>query len=108
MTGAIADETIQKVKGPTVMNVHERLEILSHCKYVDKIVEQKPYQVPLEDMDKWECQNYAHGDDPRIDADGSDALARYKDANRLKIFKRTEGVSTTDMTGRILSLGKYQ
>ena len=108
VAAAIADEPILRLKGPTVLNLKERLEILSHCKFIDKFVSQQKYEVPLEDLDKLECQTYAHGDDPCVDEFGNDALKTYKDAGRLKIFKRTEGVSTTDLTGRILTLGKYQ
>lgn len=59
-------------------------------------------------MDQLGCQYAAHGDDPCYDENGNDALIEFKKANRLKIFKRTEGVSTTDLTGRILTLGQYQ
>lgn len=38
VTAVIPDEVAMKVKGPTVMNSKERKEILSHCKFVDKIV----------------------------------------------------------------------
>ena len=58
-------------------------------------------------MDLNECNFYAHGDDPVVLADGSDGLTDIKAANRLKIFKRTEGISTTEMTRRILTLGEY-
>jgi len=64
--------------------------------------------VTLEVMDENSCQYFAHGDDPCFHEDGSDALKTFKDSNRLKIFKRTEGISTTEMTRRILALGEYQ
>ncbi|MBA0817099.1 hypothetical protein Gohar_001687 [Gossypium harknessii] len=44
-----------------------------------------------------------HGDDPCLLPDGSDAYALAKIAGRYKQIKRTEGVSSTDIVGRILS-----
>jgi hypothetical protein len=32
----------------------------------------------------------------------------FKKNNRFKVFKRTEGVSTTDITGKLLALAKYK
>ncbi|MBA0583590.1 hypothetical protein Gorai_014441, partial [Gossypium raimondii] len=43
-----------------------------------------------------------HGDDPCLLPDGSDAYALAKKAGRYKQIKRTEGVSSTDIVGRIL------
>ena len=108
VTGVIADECIRKIKGPTVLNLDERMEMLRHCKFVDKIQPQESYAVTFEIMDQHACQYFAHGDDPCFHEDGSDALATFKEANRLKIFKRTEGISTTEMTRRILELGQFQ
>ena len=50
------------------------------------------------------CQFYAHGDDPVFDYEGVDLTAKFKERGMFKMFKRTEGVSTTDITGRLLSL----
>lgn len=48
----------------------------------------------------------AHGDDPVFAADGSDSYGPFKEAGRFKLFKRTEGISTTDIVGRLLLLSK--
>ena len=47
-----------------------------------------------------------HGDDPCITADGKDAYATAKDRGRFKMIKRTEGVSTTDIVGRMMLMSK--
>ena len=44
-----------------------------------------------------------HGDDPCLLPDGSDAYAHAKKLGRFKMIKRTEGVSTTDIVGRMLT-----
>ncbi len=47
-----------------------------------------------------------HGDDPVFNPDGSDSYGPFKEAGRFKLLKRTEGVSTTDIVGRLLLLSK--
>jgi len=37
VAGVNSDEDILMVKGPTILNVHERSEILKHCKFVDEV-----------------------------------------------------------------------
>ena len=44
-----------------------------------------------------------HGDDPCI-VDGKDVYQAAKDLGRYKTIPRTEGVSTTDLVGRLLRL----
>jgi ethanolamine-phosphate cytidylyltransferase len=41
-----------------------------------------------------------------LSADGSDCYAAVKEVNRFKVVKRTKGVSTTDLVGRMLLLTK--
>lgn len=43
-----------------------------------------------------------HGDDPCLLPDGTDAYAVAKQLGRFKQIKRTEGVSSTDIVGRML------
>jgi ethanolamine-phosphate cytidylyltransferase len=47
-----------------------------------------------------------HGEDLTFDEDGNDSYQAVKDAGKFKLIKRTEGVSTTDIVGRILLLSK--
>lgn len=59
-----------------------------------------PYNPTIELIDRLNCQYVAHGDD---------ITATYKevqDAGRLLVIKRTEGVSTTDIVGRLLTMTK--
>ncbi|XP_021910628.1 ethanolamine-phosphate cytidylyltransferase-like [Carica papaya] len=48
------------------------------------------------------CNALRHGDDPCVLPDGTDAYALAKKAGRYKQIKRTEGVSSTDIVGRML------
>jgi ethanolamine-phosphate cytidylyltransferase len=44
----------------------------------------------------------AHGDDYSINSDGQDAFGILKRVGRCKTFKRTEGVSSTSIVGKLL------
>ena len=54
-------------------------------------------------LDRYNCQYYAHGDDPCY-VDGVDMCAELDSIGRFKQFKRTTGVSTTSITGKLLRL----
>jgi glycerol-3-phosphate cytidylyltransferase-like family protein len=48
VVGVNKDEDLLILKGPTVMNVHERTEIMRHCKFVDEIISDTEYTPDLE------------------------------------------------------------
>lgn len=50
VVGVNSDEDLCKLKGPTVMNVRERAEILRHCKFIDKVEEDMPYTPTLDTL----------------------------------------------------------
>jgi glycerol-3-phosphate cytidylyltransferase-like family protein len=70
--GINSDEDLRKLKGPTVLNVEERAEIMRHCKFIDRVEADMPYTPTLETLVNVGCNFYAHGDDPCIDINGVD------------------------------------
>lgn len=104
VVGVNSDEDLLLNKGPTILNVEERAEILRHCKFVDEVVVGTQYTPDFKLLEKLNCGFYAHGDDPVFDHEGTDLTAKFKERGMFKMFKRTEGVSTTDLTGKLLSL----
>ena len=93
-------------KGPTVLNDDERCEIFRHCKFVDEVLDRTVYTPTFETLKNAGCNYYAHGDDPCYDKDGVDITQAFREKGAFKIFKRTEGVSTTDITGKLLAIAK--
>ena len=65
-----------------------------------------PYTPSFEILENLDCGFYAHGDDPCIDHEGVDICQRFEDEGMFKLFKRTEGVSTTSITSKLLALGE--
>ncbi|XP_076458766.1 ethanolamine-phosphate cytidylyltransferase-like isoform X1 [Babylonia areolata] len=104
--GVHSDEEIAKHKGPPVYNEQERYKMVRAIKWVDQVVENAPYVTTLETLDEYNCDFCVHGDDITTTADGQDTYHLVKSAGRYKECKRTEGVSTTDLVGRMLLVTK--
>ena len=97
---------VTKNKGPPVFNEHERYKMVRGIKWVDEVVEGAPYVTQLEVLDEYGCEFCVHGDDITSTADGHDTYEIVKNAGRYKECRRTEGVSTTNLVGRMLLMTK--
>jgi ethanolamine-phosphate cytidylyltransferase len=106
VVGVVSDDEIKANKGPPVMSMDERVVMVSSVKWVDEVIEDAPYAINEEFMNKlfteYNIDYIIHGDDPCLLPDGTDAYAHAKAAGRYKQIKRTEGVSSTDIVGRML------
>lgn len=109
IVGVNSDESITQCKGPPLMNDNERLTMVEGCKFVDEVVPNCPYIMTSEYLDhifeKYDVDYVVHGDDPCI-VDGKDVYASAKRRGRYRSIPRTEGVSTTDIVGRMLMMTK--
>ncbi|KAL3877222.1 hypothetical protein ACJMK2_034959 [Sinanodonta woodiana] len=106
IVGVHSDVEIAKHKGPPVFNEQERYRMVRAIKWVDEIVENAPYVTTIETLDKYDCDYCVHGDDITTTADGTDTYHLVKKAKRYRECKRTQGVSTTALVGRMLLLTK--
>jgi ethanolamine-phosphate cytidylyltransferase len=106
VVGVHSDEEITKHKGPPVFNEEERYKMVKAIKWVDEVVENAPYVTTIETLDKYNCYFCVHGDDITLTADGVDTYHIVKSNNRYREVKRTQGVSTTDLVGRMLLMTK--
>lgn len=104
VVGVHSDAEIRRNKGPPVMNEEERYAAVRACQWADEVVEDAPYTTSLEVMDKYNCDYCVHGDDIVLNADGQDTYHLVKEAGRFKTVQRTQGVSTTQLVNRMLSL----
>ncbi|KAJ3680986.1 hypothetical protein LUZ60_015475 [Juncus effusus] len=106
VVGVVSDDEITANKGPPVTPLHERMIMVKAVKWVDEVIPDAPYAITEEFMHKlfneYSIDYIIHGDDPCLLPDGTDAYALAKKAGRYKQIKRTEGVSTTDIVGRML------
>eukprot|EP01032_Pedospumella_encystans_P010428 gene10428-12188_t len=105
VVGVNSDESIKVCKGPPVCGEKERLATVRGCKWVDEVVENVPYVMSDEYL-RWVIEKYnidyvVHGDDPCI-VDGRDCYEGAVKLGKYLTIPRTEGISTTDIVGRML------
>ena len=125
------DELTHSKKGRTVMTDLERYDAVKHCRYVDEVVRDAPWELDDEFIKKHKvhiytslnlynqvlyilfhknCMNYvvlqidfvAHDDIPYMTDDSSDVYAKLKAKGMFVATQRTEGVSTSDIVARIV------
>ncbi|XP_046895097.1 ethanolamine-phosphate cytidylyltransferase isoform X2 [Hypomesus transpacificus] len=106
IVGVHTDGEISKHKGPPVFTQAERYKMVRAIKWVDEIVEGAPYVTTLETLDKYTSDFCVHGDDITLTVDGKDTYEEVKKSGRYRECKRTQGVSTTDLVGRMLLMTK--
>uniref|UniRef100_A0A8C5C573 ethanolamine-phosphate cytidylyltransferase n=1 Tax=Gadus morhua TaxID=8049 RepID=A0A8C5C573_GADMO len=106
VVGVHTDAEISRHKGPPVFTQAERYKMVRAIKWVDEIVEGAPYVTTLQTLDQFNCDFCVHGDDITLTVDGEDTYAEVKREQRYRECKRTQGVSTTDLVGRMLLMTK--
>ncbi|TRY63050.1 hypothetical protein TCAL_10983 [Tigriopus californicus] len=106
IVGVHTDEEITLHKGPPVFNQEERYRMVRAIKWVDEVIEGAPYVTTVDTLNKHNVDFCVHGNDITMTADGIDTYQAVKDANRYKECERTQGVSTTDLVGRMLLMTK--
>uniref|UniRef100_A0A3Q4IF73 ethanolamine-phosphate cytidylyltransferase n=1 Tax=Neolamprologus brichardi TaxID=32507 RepID=A0A3Q4IF73_NEOBR len=106
IVGVHTDSEISKHKGPPVFTQEERYKMVRAIKWVDEVVQGAPYVTTLETLDKYNCDFCVHGDDITLTVDGKDTYEEVKKSGRYRECKRTQGVSTTDLVGRMLLMTK--
>ncbi|EGC40222.1 phosphoethanolamine-cytidyltransferase [Dictyostelium purpureum] len=102
VVGVHTDEEITKNKGPPVMKEQERYKAVRACKWADEVAEGAPYTLTEEFLDSQNCDFCVHGEDISVGADGKDVYEGIKKSGKFRFIKRTEGVSTTELVGRML------
>lgn len=107
IVGINSDVSITECKGPPLMNDLERMSMVESCKFVDQVVEECPYIMNQEYLDyvfdELKVDYVIHGDDPCI-VNGKDVYAAAKATGKYQSIPRTEGISTTDIVGRMLMM----
>jgi ethanolamine-phosphate cytidylyltransferase len=108
VVGIHNDEEIARNKGTPIMNDSERIAMVHACKWVDEVVLNAPYSPTIDWINRFNCMYIAHGDDIAINSEGRDAYGELKACGRFKVIKRTEGISTTSLVGKLLLMTNDQ
>lgn len=102
IVGVCSDSMLHQYKGRSVLNETERYDAVRHCRYVDEILRDGPWEYTDEFLEKYKIDFVAHDDEP-YEHDGVQDI--YADLKRKGMFvatQRTLGVSTTDIVTRIV------
>lgn len=103
LVGVCSDAVTGRMKGKTVLTERERYESVRHCRWVDEVVEDAPWVIDEEFIQKHQIDYVAHDEEPYPGRDGQeDVYAFVKSTNRFVATRRTEGISTTDIIGRVI------
>eukprot|EP00437_Effrenium_voratum_P026114 CAMPEP_0181406048 /NCGR_PEP_ID=MMETSP1110-20121109/5072_1 /TAXON_ID=174948 /ORGANISM="Symbiodinium sp., Strain CCMP421" /LENGTH=383 /DNA_ID=CAMNT_0023528451 /DNA_START=77 /DNA_END=1225 /DNA_ORIENTATION=+ len=108
VVGVHSDQEIAENKSMPVMRQEERYRLLDHIKWIDEIIYDVPYSPEIATLERAKADFCIHGDDMPVNSQGVCAYDEMRNAGRLRIIKRTEGVSTTDLIGRLLTLSRNQ
>ncbi len=78
------------------------MDAVNACRWSTKSIPYAPYVTSLPWISHYGCQYVVHGDDITSDSRGEDCYRYVKAAGRFLVVKRTPGISTTDLVGRML------
>ena len=93
IVGLSLDDEIIKRKGYTPeLNFEERKEIMEAIKYVDMVIP-SPWMINEDYLNKYNIDILVHGDDNVNDIP----------PEKIKIFPRTKGVSSSELRNRVLN-----
>lgn len=82
--------------------IQSREAAVDACRWSTKSIPHAPYVTSLPWISHYGCWYVVHGDDITSDASGEDCYRYVKAAQRFLVVKRTPGISTTDLVGRML------
>lgn len=103
IVGVCNDKLTHSMKGFTVMNESERYESLRHCRYVDEVITDAPWNLTDKFLEKHKIDLIAHDDLPYGTKDGTlDVYAPIKERGMFLATQRTDGISTSDLICRIV------
>ncbi|XP_026822821.1 choline-phosphate cytidylyltransferase A-like [Rhopalosiphum maidis] len=102
IVGVCSDSITHTFKGKTVMTDEERYEAVRHCRYIDEVLKDAPWEIDDQFLIDNKIDFVAHDDIPYINEDGEDVYRGLKEKGMFVGTQRTEGVSTSDVISRIV------
>jgi cytidyltransferase-like protein len=105
IAGVCDEEDTARSKGHPVCHEQERIDTVRGCKWVDEVIANVPYNIPdgfyASLIEKHKIDYIVHGDDPCI-IDGKNLYESAIQLGKYLTIPRTEGISTTELVGRML------
>ena len=104
IVGVVSSFSCGKHKNKPVLTSQERYECVRNCRWVDEVLEDAPWVVDQNLIDTLEIDYIAHDDLPYSGIDMEDIYAFVKKQGRFLPTRRTDGVSTSELLGRIVEV----
>lgn len=102
IAGVHSSLSINQEKGLPVMEDEERYEVVQACRYVDEVVTNVPFVTQADMVKSYGVDVVAHGNDIVLNKDGQDSYFQVRELGMFKEVRRTLGISTTEIVGRML------
>lgn len=103
VVGVPNDKLTHKYKGLTVLSDEQRYESLRHCRWVDEVIPNAPWEVNQEFLDEHHIDYVAHDDAPYAGPNGQDDVYKFvKERGQFMVTQRTDGISTSDIITKIV------
>jgi len=100
IVGIHSDSDVASYKRQPIFSMEDRVEIVSACRYVDKVISNAPLKVNEKFLEKWSIDMVVHGDDMCIET-----LSNFYPGpvakNKIKTVPYYPSISTTDIINRI-------
>ncbi|GAA5886744.1 hypothetical protein JCM3774_003037, partial [Rhodotorula dairenensis] len=100
LVGVCSSALVEQHKSHPVFSSEERYESMRHIRWVDEVVEDAPWQVDQDFIDKWQIDYVAHDEEPYASAGKEDVYAYAKSIGSFLPTKRTNGISTSELLQR--------
>ena len=110
IVGVVSSALCAKHKNQPILDSAERYEAVRNCRWVDEVVEDAPWVIDESFMDKLQIDYVAHDELPyAMTSSGAvaasdDVYDWIKKIGKFLPTRRTEGVSTSDLIVRIVSM----
>lgn len=102
VVGICSDELTTKFKGSLVMGERERYESVRHCRHVDEVIEDAPWVLDMEFLEKHRIDYVAHDEMPYAHIGTNDVYELVKSRGMFIPTKRARRISTTGLITRII------
>ena len=104
IVGVVSSSLCEQHKNRPLLESAERYEAVRNCRWVDEVVEDAPWVIDDNFMNKLQIDYVAHDELPYAMATNDDVYDWIKKNGQFLPTRRTEGVSTSDLVARIVSL----
>lgn len=101
IVGCCNDKLTHLKKGITVLTEAERYEAIRHCRYVDEVLRNAPWEITEDFLHKNKIDFVAQESVPYV-CDGHDVYELVKEKGMFVPTRRTNGISTSDIIKRII------